>query len=919
MSSTDDNTTPQTTGQFTSALVIGLLAVAAFTGGWRLFYKRKRFRRVFQPRVELAVLGKQPHPLPDGVFSWWKTILETPDEMIIVTNGLDAYFFVRFIKVFGLYLLGPYAILTCAVLVPVAVTSHRGVEGVDLLTFGNISPDQFIRHTPYYIIAIVLIFWTLYLISTEFVHLDEERQKWLTSTSRASLARTRTVMVMNLSPQYLSEEAIAQLVTKLTTSHSNNGASAAGASADTAGVGGAAGGAVSTVQAIWFSRTNMKQIEQVYDQRNAECELLEGAEASLLALAAKNERKGKSPRVKGRVVAYEPEEGLEGGGRTASDDFIDEYVKPKDRPKWRGGFWGLFGEKRTLRSALRHIKEKNEKLERLRVEAMLQKADGAGEGKESGGEGDKGKGGQVKIGNTAWIRFSSQHEAHLFARLIRAEGRGLGMRLVDSRIEVVPEDIVWNNTSINAYDRKMRNIVSWLLTIVLVVFWPIPFFLAGFISNIDALCSTVGWLSWLISLDDVAVIGILKAVIPLVLVHVWPFIFDFTIRGLVKLQGVPQYSEIQLRLFQRYWVFLLFNALLVCSLASGLVPALANVGETAKQLPTSLAVNLPAGSILFLTFLAGSIWTAAAGGYSRVVPTLQYWFLRPILRGFSRPILRGKIPRKYWLSETQMDTFEWSTIWPAISLFVCWCVAYSTVQPLIIVVGMVGFALLYVACKYLLIWCADQPDSGETGGLFYLKALKTVFITLYVEEFFLAVLFSLSYSQRTQTDKTDLAGCILMAVAFFITIAAQYWLSRRFPRNRILYTRSSYLQSQTPSTTNPVSKPLTDQAEIAVVPTTSTLAHIVNQENEFAGAHYGNTSELHERAFDHPALWKKPPIIWIADDELGIGRLEVERIKSEGVDASCEFAKLDKKGKLSVERGPPDGTWYGGVTTSERT
>src|SRR5260370_38909394 len=66
-----------------------------------------------------------------------------------------------------------------------------------------------------------------------------------------------------------------------------------------------------------------------------------------------------------------------------------------------------------------------------------------------------------------------------------------------------------------------------------------------------------------------------------------------------------------------------------------------------------------------------------------------------------------------------------------------------------------------------MFWCADQPDSMETGGLFYLLALKTVFTALYIQEWFLTALFFLSYSQQRKTGKADLAGGILMVRLHF--------------------------------------------------------------------------------------------------------------------------------------------------------
>jgi hypothetical protein len=95
------------------------------------------------------------------------------------------------------------------------------------------------------------------------------------------------------------------------------------------------------------------------------------------------------------------------------------------------------------------------------------------------------------------------------------------------------------------------------------------------------------------------------------------------------------------------------------------------------------------------------------------------------------------------------------------------------------------------------------------------------------------------------------------------------------------------------------------------------LAHIPTNPEvaaEHAGPELGNTTGFHERAFDHPALWKKQPAIWIADDTLGLGRDMADRINAKKVEASTEYATMDKDGKLDVQRGPPDEAWFGGRT-----
>lgn len=106
-------------------------------------------------------------------------------------------------------------------------------------------------------------------------------------------------------------------------------------------------------------------------------------------------------------------------------------------------------------------------------------------------------------------------------------------------------------------------------------------------------------------------------------------------------------------------------------------------------------------------------------------------------------------------------------------------------------------------------------------------------------------------------------------------------------------------------------------SETAASPAEGKLGHAAlspSEEEANAGAAYGNTSGFHDRAFDHPAMWKDQPVVWIADDPLGVGKFEVERIQSFNVNASTEYAGMDEKGHLHVQRAPPDQAWYDGMT-----
>jgi hypothetical protein len=118
--------------------------------------------------------------------------------------------------------------------------------------------------------------------------------------------------------------------------------------------------------------------------------------------------------------------------------------------------------------------------------------------------------------------------------------------------------------------------------------------------------------------------------------------------------------------------------------------------------------------------------SGAGKTYSRVVA-----FVMQLLK----PILGGKTPRKFWLSEHKMvcdvilvsvrnrltdiwskqDSMKFGVVWPPIALIVVIVIVYSVIQPVITGVGLLVMALLWFAYKYVLGWCADQPDEVSPG------------------------------------------------------------------------------------------------------------------------------------------------------------------------------------------------------------
>ncbi|KAK8858828.1 hypothetical protein IAR55_003058 [Kwoniella newhampshirensis] len=856
MSATGKDTNTATTGSFVSALVVAGITVGAFTTVWLLLHGRGTLKRVYQPRVDLAPESKRPQSLPTGVVPFWRTIFATPDKDVIVSNGLDAYFYVRFLKVFGLQMLVPYVFLTFVICIPLsAAKPNAGQTGLNILTFGNVAPNMQNRHIGHFLVAILLMSWTLYLIFREYKHFVEVRQAWLTSPQHLTLARTRTVAVTNVPDSVNSGSGlkeIAGIVARIdsTGSSPNNVPSRMSTATEGTVVNGqdTEGG----VRQVWLTR-KLKEVEKVWEERDAECSRLEGGVGKLLKLGNKNQLKGKTPQNQGQHDA-----------ERSGGDLIDRYVLGKKRPTWKQGPLGLIGKKQDLETSPLYIAERNANLTDLRKDIE-----------------------RLPQGNTAFVRFASQHEAHAFARLLQKTDKS--HKLMKAGVEVVPEDVQWSNISMSPSQRKMRTVISWAATIGLIIVWaPIVAFV-GLVSNVDALCTKASWLAWLCTIKPAA-LGIIKGVLPPVLLAVVFMVLPMILRKLVTLQGEVLKTDIELKVFSRFWLFQVIHGFLIITLASGLISALSDIGGMANQVPTLLASRLPNASIFFLTFILTTTLSGSAKAYARVVPWVMF-----MLRG----VLGGNTPRKFYMSKYKMDSFAWATTWPPTCLLICITIVYSVIQPIICLLSLVAFCMLYGAYKYILNWCADQPDAAETGGMFYIKALRTVFVSLYLEGICLAGLFFLSTDQNNKRAKSGLACGAIMVVMIILTVLLQIYIDWfRFTRPFLTYVHS----------TSTASKAQQIDPVVGHVKTAAT------DEQDIAGAEYGNTSGFHYRAFDHPALWKKQPVVWIADDPLGLGKYEADKINEKGVEASTEFAHMDAKGKLDVERSPPDEAWYGGFS-----
>lgn len=167
------NAQTASTDTFVTALVFNLIVFGAEIAAFTIL--RPRFPAIYQPRTfSLSVRSvfcqlllalahsSQPclscshhaKPLAEKWYAWPVSLFRADYDTIKAANGLDAYFFVRFLRMAVVILL-PIWIVSWIVIMPVdsVKTGTAGNTGLDIFTFGNVGNTQQGRYAAHLILA----------------------------------------------------------------------------------------------------------------------------------------------------------------------------------------------------------------------------------------------------------------------------------------------------------------------------------------------------------------------------------------------------------------------------------------------------------------------------------------------------------------------------------------------------------------------------------------------------------------------------------------------------------------------------------------------------------------------------------------------------------------------------------------------
>ncbi|RXW15422.1 hypothetical protein EST38_g10427 [Candolleomyces aberdarensis] len=480
------------------------------------------------------------------------------------------------------------------------------------------------------------------------------------------------------------------------------------------------------VDKVWMYRDS-RELNELFEQRQEACQRLETAASTILVQATAAWRKKVKLHNKSHRKRKDEEnaEAFELVKPEPSMDLLNELVPVAQRPRHRTGLLGLAGSNvETIEWCKNEIARLNEAIKEKRKEQV--------EGKFMG---------------SAFIRCNLQMGAHILSQCLSYHEP---MRMYKKWLEAHPKDIVWNNLD---------------------DVWAFPVTFIGTLSNLSELCTDVKWLAWVCNAPKI-VQGIIEGVLPPVLLAALFIVLPFILQALAWYECIPRYSLISVSVYRRFYFFLLVHGFLIVTLSSGITNAISDIIQKPTQTVQELASKLPGASVFFLTYMVTQGLAGAGGALVQLAPLVLHfvkkWFL-------------GRTPRQAYEVTFMMPAADFGVILPRLSLLATITFAYSVLSPLINLLAFIssslsipdmavsklefsGFAMFYIAWKFLLVQVFDQPDEKETGGAYFPMAVNNLFVGLYIEHLCLACLFFLKAHEEG-------AGAIVKAVFMLVLLA----------------------------------------------------------------------------------------------------------------------------------------------------
>ncbi|KAF9196968.1 hypothetical protein BGZ50_004555 [Haplosporangium sp. Z 11] len=368
-------------------------------------------------------------------------------------------------------------------------------------------------------------------------------------------------------------------------------------------------------------------------------------------------------------------EGSRENGHNYQSSRIHPSGKVKTRPTMRLGFMGIFGRKVDKIDHCREIFAALDKaVQKLRMSRVFA---------------------TTSIG---FVTFEEMHAAQILAQTVNTQQT----LSCNTFLAPEPRDVYWDNLYLPSTELGLRSIVINVIVFCLIFFWAGPVGILSSFLSLEYLNRIFPGLTQIAKKNPLFK-SLIQGFLPTVGVIIFLAIVPKILISLCRRQGIRSHSEIAQSLYSKYFAFVLVNVVLVFTILGTWAQAVTKVYHNLGELALILAASLPRVAPFFVNY------TILRGIGLFPLHLLQFVdVFEQVFQG-----VLSKTPRDYAEARAPPQ-LHYGVVYSNATLVFVIILLYSCIKPMILIFGVIYFALGYLVFKYQLLYVYFHPN--ESGG-----------------------------------------------------------------------------------------------------------------------------------------------------------------------------------------------------------
>ncbi|KAL5761707.1 hypothetical protein ACOSP7_017971 [Xanthoceras sorbifolium] len=329
-----------------------------------------------------------------------------------------------------------------------------------------------------------------------------------------------------------------------------------------------------------------------------------------------------------------------------------------------------------------------------------------------------------------------------------------------------PEDVFWPFFSSTFMKRWISRLVVVVACILLTVLFLIPVVFVQGLTNLSQLEIWFPILKGILSITFVSqvITGYLPSLILQLFLKIVPPIMEL----LTTIQGYISHSDIEKSACEKVLWFSIWN-IFFATVFSGSVLYQLNIFLDPKNIPSKLAVAVPAQASFFIAYVVTSGWTSTSSELFRIIPLICSLIRRPFTKSTD--------------DEFEVPSIQYHREIPRILLFGLLGITYFFLAPLIL-----PFLLIYLCLAYIIYsnqFINVYAPKYETAGKFWPIVHNSMIFSLVLMQIIALGIFALK--------KVSLAST-LTAPLIIVTLLFNEYCRKRFLPNFIAYSAEALIK-----------------------------------------------------------------------------------------------------------------------------